>query len=165
MEAVHLAEPRADEYAAHALALATMMSTPYVLRGDDAGRKTSGAVPDTLAVAGKEIIRERETVELTDTELLHERDTFDGAAKEIDEYDAEQEPAVTGAESDAARQRHDVQPAVCAAAWEQQHPPRHAPEEQSKGEPQVSPGFTVRHAPFVGAQAEQPRTADELEQQ
>ncbi len=47
----------------------------------------------------------------------------------------------------------------------QQQPPRHRLVTQSKEEVQVSPGLTVRHAPFEDAHDEQPRAAEELEQQ
>lgn len=130
-DAVHLTEPRAAEYAAHALPLATMMSAPYALRGDDAGRKTSGAAPVTFAEVGNEITRERATVALIESELLHERDVLEGATREVAEDGAEHDPTAVPDVSDAERQRQEVQPAVCAAAWEQQQPPRHAPEEQS----------------------------------
>ena len=65
----------------------------------------------------------------------------------------------------ADAQRHAVQPDICAATELQQQPPRHAPVEQSYGDAHESPELTVRHAPVVGLQEEQPRRADEFEQQ
>ena len=148
--------------AAHADALATMMSMPTVFNGDSAGRKTRGAEDvDTFAEAGKATTRERATDAFTEVALVHERVVL---VSDEDFAGAMHEPAVDVADAFAVHW-HAVQPAVCAAAREQQQPPRHAPVPQSKGEAHASPGLTVRHAPVCEEHVEQPRRADELEQQ
>jgi hypothetical protein len=61
-----------DAKAAHALALATMMSTPCVFSGDEDGRKTSGIASVTLDDEGNAMTLESATLlALIDTELLH----------------------------------------------------------------------------------------------
>ena len=66
---------------------------------------------------------------------------------------------------DVLKQLHAVQPAVAAAGTEQQQPPAHTPEVQSKEIEQVSPGFIVKQEPVFAAHDEQPREIEEIEQQ
>ena len=70
---MHVAAAALAAKAAHADALATMISTPNVFIGDAAGRKTSGAdADDTFAEAGKATTRDRATDAFTDVALVHE---------------------------------------------------------------------------------------------
>ncbi len=148
--------------AAHADALATTISTPNVFNGDAAGRKTSGAeAVDTFAEAGKATTRERATDAFTEVALVHERVALVSGE---DFAGAMHDPAVDAVDAFAVHW-HAVQPAVCAAASEQQHPPRHASVTQSDGDAHASPRLTVRHAPVCREHVEQPSSADELEQQ
>ncbi len=60
------------EKAAHARALATMISTPKLLSGDVDGMKMSGVESVTFEEAGKEMTLDSDTLlALIDTELLH----------------------------------------------------------------------------------------------
>ena len=150
------------EKAAHADALATTISTPNVFNGDAAGRKTSGAeAVETFAEAGKATTRERAMDAFTEVALVHERVAL---VSNEDFAGAMHDPAVDAVDAFAVHW-HAVQPAVCAAASEQQHPPRHASVTQSDGDAHSSPRLTVRHAPVCEEQVEQPRRTDELEQQ
>lgn len=148
--------------AAHAEGDATMMSTPYVLRGDAAGRKTSGEdVLVTFTVDGKEISRESATFVLSEEDALQGSVTLAVAMGAVELH----VPAVIAVVDGEERHLQDVHPAVWTAEEEQQQPPKQRFVPQSKGDAHVSPGFTVRHAPLAGAHAEQPRSAEELEQQ
>ena len=62
--------------AAHACELATMMSMPNLLSGDDEGRKTSGVASLTFAEGGKRIALDSDTLLAFEgtSELLHDRD-------------------------------------------------------------------------------------------
>lgn len=148
--------------AAHADALATMMSRPNVFSGDAAGRKTSGVDDvDTFAEGGKATTRERATDALTEVALVHGSvvsvsvEDFVGAVHEPGEY----------ADDTFVAHWQVVQPTICAASEEQQQPPRHLPVPQSLGEAQASPGLTVAHAPMANVHAEHPKRTDEEEQQ
>ncbi len=154
---VHRVVDAVDTYAAHAAALARTRSMPAAFNGDEAGRKTSGDAPDTFEAAGKATARESGTLTLSNEVALHGSVAFAAAGPHA--------PAVTAVVDGAVVQRHAVHPAVGATASEQQQPPRHEPVVQSNGDAHASPGLTVRHAPLNGAQAEQPSSADELEQQ
>ena len=108
----------------------------------------------TFENEGKEMTRESVvTLVLTDIDELHGRVMF------VTEDVAMHAPAVDGV--GALKQLHVVQPAVVAAGTEQQQPPAQTPEEQSKEAEQLSPGLTVRQAPFEGAHDEQPSAAEE----
>ena len=48
-----------------------MISTPWVLMGEVAGRKTRGVASVTLKVGGKVMMEDKATVEFTDTLALH----------------------------------------------------------------------------------------------
>jgi hypothetical protein len=118
----------------------------------------SGAMSVTFENEGKEITRESVlTLVLTDIDELH------GNVMSVTEDVAMHAPAVEGVV--ALKQLQAVQPTVCIADVLQQQPPRQRLVPQSKEEIQVSPGLTVRHAPLLGAHDEQPRAAEELEQQ
>jgi hypothetical protein len=133
--------------AAHALALATMMSTPCVLSGDVDGMKMSGAASVTLADAGNEMTLDIETLlALIDTELLHIREVLAAATEAAVVF--VHEPRLAAVVPGALKQRQAVQPAVCTADEEQQHPPRQRFVPQSNEEEQESPGFCVRQAPL-----------------
>lgn len=118
----------------------------------------------TFVDDGKEITREMETVEFKETVPLQESVEFT-TGDVSDDDDEVHSPTLDAVVPAATRQRHEAQPKVDAADAEQQQPDLHAPEEQSYGDAHASPGFTVRHAPVVGAHKEQPRSADEFEQQ
>ena len=112
----------------------------------------------TFENEGKEMTRESVvTLVLTDIDELHGRVMF------VTEDVAMHAPAVDGV--GALKQLHVVQPAVVAAGAEQQQPPAQTPEEQSKETEQVSPGFAAEQKPVPEAHNEQPRAAEELEQQ
>ncbi len=98
-----------------------------------------------------------------ETELLHMSEVLPAAAEA--EVVFAQEPIFEDVVPGALKQRQAVQPAVCTADEEQQHPPRQRLVPQSNDDEQESPGFCVRHAPLKGEQEEQPTIADEFEQQ
>ena len=131
--------------AAHADGLATIMSTPNVFSGDAAGRKTSGAEDvDTFAAAGKATTRESATDAFTDVALVHGSAAVTTAADLVGAVHA---PAVRAVDAFVAHW-HAVQPAVCAAAREQQQPPRHVSVPQSDGDAHFSPGEYMRQEPL-----------------
>ena len=138
-----------------------MMSTPYVFRGDAAGRKTSGERLVTFAEVGKEISRESATFVVSEDDALQGSVTLAVAMRAVELH----APAVIAVVDGDDRHLHDVHPAVWMAEEEQQQPPKQRFVPQSNGDVHASPGFTVRQAPLAGAQAEQPRSAEELEQQ
>ena len=80
--------------------------------------------------------REREIEAFRATVLLQGRDVF---ATELVGSEV-QEPAVEAVVPFADQQRQERQPMVCTAEEEQQQPPRHRLEAQSKLLAQVSPG-------------------------
>ncbi len=136
-------------YAAQALSLATIISTPKVFTGAVAGIKTNGVIPLTLAEGGKLIIRESATVEFCVLdEMSQGTDAIVSVVVEgIAIEDEVHLPAVDAVVPFTLRQRQAEQPTVINADAEQQQPPRQAPDAQSKGEEHASPGLTVRHAP------------------
>jgi hypothetical protein len=132
------------------------------LRGEAAGRYTRGEAPDTLLEGGKVMTRERATEAFRDTVLLQGRDALakdDVVGREV------QEPAVVAVVPFEDQQRQDRQPTVCTAEEEQQQPPRHRFDAQSKLEAQDSPGEYVRQEPEPGAQPVQPARRAVEEQQ
>ncbi len=152
------AAPLAAAYTAHAPALATMMSTAYAFIGDDAGRKTSGAALVRLADAGNVMTRPSAILALTAMDALQ------GSVAFAEFCVRRQAPAFAAGEP-ALKQRQAEHPAVCTADAAQQQPPRQRFVPQSKDDAHLSPGFTSEHAPVFETQVEQPRAAEELEQQ
>ena len=153
--AVHFAAGATAAYAAHADAVAITKSSPPSLSGDVVGRNTSGAASFTLAPAGNEITRERDTVAFTEVSPPQGRVAATGAVP-LAAAAAAHAPAVDALVPPAAQQRHAVQPTVRAAAAEQQQPPRHSLVPQSAAEAQGSPGLNRAQEPVPGWQDTQP---------
>ncbi len=148
------------ENAAHAETVATTMSTPYVLRGEVAGRRTRGIASVTFAAAGNAMMRESGTEALMDVVELHWRVEVVVGATAVEL----QAPAVVAVVDALDQQVHDVHPMVCTAEEAQQHP-RHKLVPQSAAEAQASPGELRRQAPNGGEHVTQPCRAALAEQQ
>jgi hypothetical protein len=146
----HWAAAKFAEKAAQAEGEATMMSTPLALRGDAAGRNTSGEAPVTLAAAGKEITRDSATLEVCAVEALQGRLTFATAAVAL------HAPAVAAVVEGADQHAQEAQPLVFNAEEAQQQPPRHWLVPQSASVVQASPGELRRQEPKGGAHTAQP---------
>lgn len=140
----HVCAARFAAKAAHALALATMMSTPCEFRGDAAGRKTSGVASVIFAEGGNAITLDKDTFESAETALVHGSVTLCGAPIAAD---CEHVPAVAAVVPVTEAQRHEVQPGVSNAEDAQQQPPRHRFVPQSAFDAHVSPGLKSTQEP------------------
>ena len=147
--------------AAQADAVATIMSTPYVLRGEVDGRSTRGVASVTLAEGGKAMTRDRGTDVEMDTVALHCKVVLVVAIKAVEL----QAPAVAAVVEALAQHAQEAQPRVCSAGAAQQQPPRHRLVPQSAGEAQASPGELSRQVPVLARQVAQPARAALGEQQ
>jgi hypothetical protein len=127
-----------------------MMSSPNELRGDAAGRNTSGAAPVTFADAGKAITRDSATLAFNAVEALQGRLTFATAAVAL------HAPAVAVVVEGADQHAQEAQPAARSAEEAQQQPPRHWLVPQSALEAQGSPGELRTQVPVPGWHAVQP---------
>lgn len=141
---MHVFAARFAANAAHALALATMMSTPCEFKGDAAGMKTSGVASVTFADDGNAMTLDNDTFELTETALVQGNVTLRGAAIAAD---CEHVPAVAAVVPVTEAQRHEMQPGVSIAEDAQQQPPRHRFVPQSKFEAHMSPGLKSTQEP------------------
>jgi hypothetical protein len=153
VSALHWDAEKAAANAAQAAGEATTMSTPMALRGDAAGRNTSGAAPVTFAAAGNEITRERATLAVRDVLALQGSVALERVVVAV----TLQDPALAAVVEGQARQRQEAQPTACTAEEEQQHPPAQRFVPQSALVAQASPGELRRQAPKGGVQTAQPR--------
>jgi len=148
----HWAAAKFAEKAAQAEGEATMMSTPLALRGDAAGRNTSGEAPVTLAAAGKAITRDSATLAFNTVEALQGSVVLAMMAEVV----VLQTPAVAAVVEGEDQHVQEAQPPVFSAEEAQQQPPRHWLVPQSALEAQGSPGELSTQVPAPKWHAEQP---------
>ena len=140
-----------------------MMSASNELRGDAAGRNTSGAAPVTFADAGKAITRDSATLAFNTVEALQGSVVL--AMVEVADAMVSQAPAVAAVVEGEAQHAQEAQPAASSAEEEQQQPPRHWLVPQSALEAQGSPGELSTQVPVPGLHEVQPCRAAFAEQQ